>query len=82
MVLHLVLGLVLAPLLGMFETMMPGSLIGMYGGMLFGMRDSMAAGSPTLPAAVVVGAIFGAIVVAGVKVYGRALRGAVLEIGG
>jgi hypothetical protein len=42
----------------------------------------MAAGSPTLPAAVVVGAIFGAIVVAGVKVYGRALRGAVLEIGG
>jgi hypothetical protein len=82
MVLHLVLGLVLAPLLGMFETMMPGSLIGMYGGMLFGMRDSMAAGSLTLPAAVVVGAIFGAIVVAGVKVYGRALRGAVLEIGG
>lgn len=81
MVLHLVLGLVLAPLLGMFETMMPGSLIGMYGGMLFGMRDSMAAGSLTLPA-VVVGAIFGAIVVAGVKVYGRALRGAVLEIGG
>ena len=81
MILHLVLGLVLAPLLGMFETMMPGSLIGMYGGMLFGMRDSMAAGSLTLSAAVVVGAIFGAVVVAGVKVYGRALRSAVLEIG-
>lgn len=81
MVLHLVLGFALAPLLGMFETMIPGSLIGMYGGMLFGMRDSMAAGSTTLSAALLVGAIFGAIVVAGVKVYGQVVRGAVLDVG-
>ena len=81
MVLHLILGFALAPLLGMFETMMPGSLIGMYGGMLFGMRDSMAAGSITLSPAILVGAIFGVIVVAGVKVYGRAIRGAVLDVG-
>jgi len=71
--------LALAPLLGMFETMMPASLIGMYGGMLFAMRDSMAAGSATLAAAAVVGAIFGAIVVLAVKVYNRVLCGAVLD---
>jgi len=81
MVIHFVLSLALAPLLGIFETMIPGSLVGMYGGMLFGMRDSMAAGSRTLSAAVLVGAIFGAIVVAGVKVYGRVLRGAALDAG-
>ena len=79
MILHLVLGLILSPILGMFETMMPGSLIGMYGGMLFAMRDSMAAGSATLGAAVLVGAAFGAIVVLGVKIYDRALRGAVVD---
>ena len=81
MALHVALGLILAPLLGMFETMMPGSLIGMYGGMLFGMRDSMAAGSRTLAAAVAVGAVFGAIVVAAVKIYGRVLRRTVIEVG-
>jgi hypothetical protein len=81
MALHIVLGLVLAPLLGMFETMMPGALIGMYGGMLFGMRDSMAAGSRTLGAAILVGAAFGAIIVAGVKIYSRVLRKAVLDAG-
>ena len=81
MVLHLVLGLALAPLLGMFETMIPAALIGMYGGMLFGMRDSMAAGSTTLSAAIGAGAIFGIIVVAGVKLYDRALRGPVLDAG-
>src|SRR4030081_1462103 len=58
MVLHLVVGLVLAPLLGMFETLMPASLIGTYGGMLFGMRESMAAGSRALAATAGVGAIF------------------------
>jgi hypothetical protein len=78
-VVHLLLGLVLAPLVGMFETMMPGSLIGMYGGMLFGMRDSMAAGSHTLASATTVGAIFGAFVVLGVKVYDQILRGGVFE---
>ena len=78
-VVHLLLGFLLAPLVGMFETMVPASLIGMYGGMLFGMRDSMAAGSLTLASAIIVGAIFGAVVVLGVKVYNRVLRGAVFE---
>jgi len=81
MVIHLVLGLVLSPWLGMFETMMPASVIGMYGGMFFGMRDSMAAGSPTLTAAAIVGMLFGALVVLGVKIYNRALRGAVVDTG-
>ena len=82
MIIHLVVGLVLAPLVGLFETMMPASLIGMYGGMLFGMRDSMAAGSPTLGSAVAVGAIFGAIVVLGLKIYDRVLRGVVFDAEG
>jgi hypothetical protein len=78
-VVHMFLGLVLAPLVGMFETMVPGSLIGMYGGMLFGMRDSMSAGSLTLASATTVGAIFGVVVVLGVKVYSSVLRGAIFE---
>ncbi|HJY84037.1 MAG TPA: hypothetical protein VKK81_23500 [Candidatus Binatia bacterium] len=81
MIIHLVLGLLLAPLLGMFYTMAPAMVIGMYGGMLFGMRDSMAAGSHTLTAAAAVGAVFGALVVLGVKVYDHALRGAVIDAG-
>src|SRR6266851_1904180 len=81
MLVHLILGLGLGPLIGMFEAMIPASLIGMYGGMFFGMRDSMAAGSRTLPAAIAVGAIFGAIVIAGVHFYDRALRGAVVDTG-
>jgi hypothetical protein len=81
-IVHLVIGLILAPLVGMFETMVPGSLIGMYGGMLFGMRDSMAAGSLTLASAATVGAIFGAIVVFGVKAYNQVLHGAVFEADG
>jgi large-conductance mechanosensitive channel len=79
MVIHIVLGLIMAPLIGMFNAMIPASLIGMYGGMFFAMRDSMAAGSRTLAAAMVVGAIFGAIVVAGVKYYDRTLRGTVVD---
>lgn len=81
MVIHLVLGLLLLPLLGMGETMIPAMVIGMYGGMFFGMRDSMAAGSQTLPAALAVGVLFGAIAVLGVKAYDRALRGAVVDAG-
>jgi hypothetical protein len=81
MIIHLALGLLLAPLLGMFYTMAPAMVIGMYGGMFFGMRDSMAAGSHTLTAAAAVGALFGALVVLGVKVYDRALRGAVIDAG-
>src|SRR5258708_22552489 len=74
MVLHLALGLVLSPVLGMFETMMPASLIGMYGGMLFAMRDSMAAGSATHGAAALVGTSFRGIVMLGVQVHVRELR--------
>ena len=81
MAVHLVLGLILSPLLGMFETMVSASLVRMYGGMLFAMRDSMAAGSTTYPTAIAVGAVFGALVVLGVKVYDRALRGTVLDAG-
>ena len=81
MLVHLVLGLAFGPLIGMFEAMIPASLIGMYGGMFFGMRDSMAAGSRTLQAALAVGAIFGAIVVAAVRFYDRTLRGAVVDTG-
>lgn len=81
MVLHLVVGFALAPLLGMFETMMPASVIGMYGGMFFGMRDSMAAGSTTHTAAAAVGALFGAVVVLSIKIYDRILHGTVLDTG-
>ncbi|MGD9897061.1 MAG: class I SAM-dependent methyltransferase [Candidatus Methylacidiphilaceae bacterium] len=82
MAIHLLLGLVLGPLLGMFQTMVPGSWIGMYGGMLFAMRDSMGAGSPTLASALGVGALFGATAVAGFHLYDRILRGPVNGPGG
>jgi len=81
MVVHFVLGLILSPAIGMFEAMIPASLIGMYGGMFFAMRDSMAAGSRSLTAALAVGALFGLIVVAGVHFYDRTLRGAVVDTG-
>src|SRR5215472_10766794 len=81
MFVHLVLSLLLAPAIGMFESMIPASLIGMYGGMFFGMRDSMAAGSRTLQAALAVGALFGAIVVAVVQYYDRTIRGAIVDTG-
>jgi hypothetical protein len=73
MVVHLVVGLPLTPFLGAFHTMVPGSLIGMYGGMLFAMRETMQ--HPTsLDHAIGVGVVFGLIVVAAVQLYGRALR--------
>lgn len=75
MVVHLVLGFALSPILGMFQIMIPASLIGMYGGMLFGMRDAMAVGS--LEQEVLVGALFGVVVVIGVKIYDLTLRGPV-----
>ncbi|WP_018289746.1 class I SAM-dependent methyltransferase [Verrucomicrobium sp. 3C] len=74
---HLLLGVVLGPFLGMFQTMVPGSWIGMYGGMLFAMRDSMGAGSPGWARALSVGAFFGAVAVAGFRLYDRILRGPV-----
>ena len=81
MVIHFVLGLILAPLLGMFETMIPASVIGMYGGMFFGMRDSMAAGSRTTRAAALVGVVLGLVVVLSLKLYDRILRGTVVDAG-
>ena len=81
MIIHIALGLLLAPLIGMFNSMMPACLIGMYGGMFFGMRDSMAAGSRTLGAAILVGAFFGAVVVMVIQVYDHILRGAVVDAG-
>lgn len=70
---HLAMGLLLSPLLGLFHVMVPGSLIGMYGGMLFAMRDAMQPVS--LGHAVAVGAAFGAIVMAIVQFYDYALAG-------
>lgn len=81
MIIHIAVGLLLAPLIGMFNSMVPASVIGMYGGMFFGMRDSMAAGSRTLGAAILVGAIFGASVVMVIQVYDHILRGAVVDAG-
>lgn len=79
MVVHVIVGFLLGPMIGMFNAMIPASLIGMYGGMFFGMRDSMAAGSRTVGAALVVGAVFGAAVVSVVRYYDWALRGTVVE---
>ncbi|MFI5396023.1 MAG: hypothetical protein ACHQ9S_10860 [Candidatus Binatia bacterium] len=74
MCVHVVFGLVISPLLGAFQAMVPGSLIGMYGGMFFAMRDSMQMRLVSFNRAVVVGAVFGLFVTAAVKVYDRALR--------
>lgn len=68
---HLVIGALVSPLLGFFHVMVPASLIGMYGGMLFAMRDAMQPGS--LGHAVAVGAAFGLIVMAIVQFYDYAL---------
>lgn len=79
MIIHLFIGFGLGPFLGMFQTMMPASVIGMYGGMFFGMRDSMMAGSPTWGTCALTGAIFGAVAVAALKVYDRSLRGVTID---
>ena len=73
MAVHLVAGLLFAPILGAFHTMVPGSLIGMYGGMLFAMRETMQ--HPTsLNHAATIGVLFGIVVVAAMQLYDRALR--------
>jgi hypothetical protein len=74
MIVHLVLTVLLSPVLGAFHVMVPGSLIGMYGGMLFAMRDTMQAPPGSMTHTVLVGIIFGLSVVAGVRLYDRALR--------
>lgn len=73
MVVHVVIGIVLTPVLGAFHVMLPGSLIGMHGGMMFAMRDAMQGPVPFLRAAVI-GAVFGALVSVVVDVYDRALH--------
>lgn len=70
---HVVSGVLFAPLVGMFQVMSWSTLVGMYGGMLFGMRDAMqpAGWSQVL----LVGALFGICAVAAVQTYDRMLRG-------
>lgn len=77
MLVHMTLLLLLIPLLGTFEVMMPSAVIGMYGGMLFGMRDSMQQAYIPLTTALLVGVVFGLFVVFGIHWWDRQLRGAV-----
>ncbi len=77
MTVHLLLLLVLVPLVGDFEVMMPGALIGMYGGMLFGMRDSMQQAYVSLEMACAVGVLWGLLVVLGVRWLDQQLKGEV-----
>lgn len=74
MIVHVAIAAALSPLLGFFHLMVPGSLIGMYGGMAFAMRDSMQhpAGSPGHTCWV--GLVFGVAVVGLVRLYDRALQ--------
>lgn len=69
---HLVVLALAGPLLGFFQVMAPGGVIGMYGGMLFAMRDSMQAASWSRALAVAI--VFGLLVVAALNVYDRVLR--------
>src|SRR5574341_610455 len=77
MVTHISLLLLLVPLLGTFEVMIPGSMIGMYGGMLFAMRDSMQQAQVPLRTALAVGALFGLVVVFGIRWWDGHLKGVV-----
>jgi hypothetical protein len=76
MVVHLALSLAMSPVLGLFHCMVPGGLIGMYGGMLFAMRDTMQHHPVSLGRAIVVGIVFGVVVTATIRLYDRALRAA------
>ncbi len=78
-VVHLAVALVFTPLLGPFHAMVPGSLIGMHGGMLFGMREVMQHDMGTAHVARV-GVIFGLVVVALVQIYDYALRDQLPEV--
>ena len=72
---HLSLLVLLIPLLGTFEVMMPSGIIGMYGGMLFGMRDAMQQEVISLSQAPAVGGLFGFVVVFVIRWWDRQLRG-------
>ena len=74
---HLGLLILLIPLLGAFEVMIPGGIIGMYGGMLFGMRDAMQQNIISLSQALVVGGVFGFVVVFVIRWWDRQLQGVV-----
>ena len=74
MIVHLALGIAFTPILGLFHFMVPGGLIGMYGGMLFAMRDTMQHHPGSLGRAILVGVVFGAAMAAGVRLYDRALH--------
>jgi hypothetical protein len=56
--------------------MMPAMVVGMWGGMLFAMRDAMQAGSSSPTSVTAIGGAFGAIVVLGLRAYDRSLAGA------
>ena len=73
MAVHLALSLVFGPFVGMWQVMTTGSLIGMYGGMFFGMRDSMQSVSSSQVAEVA--AVTGVVVTASVRLYDRSIRG-------
>jgi hypothetical protein len=74
MIIHLAIGLLVSPLLGLFHCMIPGGLTGMYGGMLFAMRDAMQHHPGSLGRVILVGIVFGAVVTASVRLYDRALQ--------
>ncbi len=75
MLVHLPFILVLTPVLGAFHVMVPGSIIGMYGGMFFAMRDTMQGDhASSFGHVVMVGAWFGIAVTAVIHVYDQALR--------
>jgi hypothetical protein len=78
MLVHMTLLLLFIPLLGTFEVMMPGAVIGMFGGMLFGMRDSMQQAYVPMSTALEVGALFGFLVVIGIRWWDWQLKGGVL----
>ena len=77
MLVHFGVGLALSPLLGMLHVMVPGSLIGMYGGMLFAMRDTMQGHSGSLGSIIAVGIGFGLAMNGVVHLYDHIIRGPV-----
>jgi hypothetical protein len=52
MAVHITIGLLFAPIVGKFKAMIQACVIGIYGGVFFGMGQAMAAGCRTFHAAV------------------------------
>jgi CheY-like chemotaxis protein len=80
-VVHLALGLLAAPALGVVQSMIASGVAGMYGGMLFGMRDAMHAGPTPWHHVLWVGIAFGLLVYLGVAALDRVARGVVFDVG-